>query len=68
MSKSIQKQTENIGNKGQKDMEEAKINSKFGSFLKSFLVDVILFTAALVMMIIMLVVIYTVCGQSKLKH
>ena len=43
------------------------INSKFGSFLKSFLIDVLLFTAALVTMIIMLVVIYMVCGQSKLK-
>ena len=34
--------------KGQKEIEEAKINSKFGSFLKSFPVDVLLFTDALV--------------------
>ena len=53
--------------KGQKEIEKAKINLKFSSFLKSFLVDVLLFTAALVTMIITLVVIYMVCGQSKLK-
>ena len=53
--------------KGQKEIEEAKTNSKFGSFLKSFLVDILLFTAALVTMIIILTVIYMMCGQSKLK-
>ena len=52
---------------GQKDIEEAKKNSKFGSFLKSFFVDTFLFTAALITMIITIVVIYMVCGQSKLK-
>ena len=39
----------------------------FSSFLKSFLVDVLLFSAALVRMIKTLVVIYMVCGQSKLE-
>ena len=53
--------------KGQKDIEEAKKNSKFGSFPKGFLVDVLLFTAALVTMIISIMVIYMVCRQSKLK-
>ena len=53
--------------KGQKKIEEAKTNSKFGSFLKSFLVDKLLFTVALIAMIMMIVVIYMVCGQSKLK-
>ena len=53
--------------KGQKEREEAKKNFKFGSFLKSSLVDVLLFTAALTTMIIMTVVIYMVCRQSKLK-
>ena len=53
--------------KGQKEIEEAKKNSKYGLFLKSFLVDVLLFTAALITMIIMIVVIYMVYGQSKLK-
>ena len=50
---------------GQK--ERTNKDSKFGSFLKSFLADVLLFSAALVTMIITLVVIYMVCGQSKLK-
>ena len=51
----------------QKEMEEAKMSSKFGSFLNSFLVDVFLFAAALIKIIITLVVIYMVCRQSKLK-
>ena len=51
----------------QKEIEEAKISSKFGSFLNSFLVDVLLFTAALITIIIALIVIHMVCGQSKLK-
>ena len=53
--------------KGKREIEEAKKNSKFSSFLKSFLVDRLLFTVALITMIIMIVVIYMVCGQSKLK-
>ena len=51
----------------QKEMEAAKISLKFGSFLDSFLVDVLLFIAALITVIKTLVVIYMVCGQSKLK-
>ena len=43
------------------------MSSKFGSFLDSFMIDMLLFTAALITMIITLVVIYMVCGQSKLK-
>ena len=54
--------------KGQKEIEEAKTNSQFGSFLRSFLVDMLLFHS----------IIdyndyndssdtYHVCGQSKLK-
>ena len=54
--------------KGRKEIEEAMKDSKFDSFLNSFLVDILLFSAALVTMIITLVVIYMVCGQSKLKH
>ena len=50
-----------------KEIEEAKISSKFGSFLDSFLVDVLLFIAALTTVIITLVVMYMECGQSKLK-
>ena len=47
--------------------EEAKISSKFGSFLDSFLIDVLLFIALLTTVIITLVVMYMVCRQSKLK-
>ena len=47
--------------------ERTKQSSKFGSFLNSFLIDICLFPPALVTMITMLVVIYMVCGQSKLK-
>ena len=39
----------------------------FGSFLNSFLPDILLFSAAMVTIIITLVVIYVVCEQSKLK-
>ena len=49
------------------DEERTKQSFKFGSFLNSFLADILLFSAALVTIIIMLVVIYMVCRQSKLK-
>ena len=41
--------------------------SKFKSFLNSFLADILLFTAAIVTMIITLVMIYIMYRQSKLK-
>ena len=53
--------------KEQKEIERAKKGSKFRSFLDSFLIDILLFSATLVTIIIMLSVIYMVCGQSKLK-
>ena len=49
------------------DEERTKQSSKFGSFLNSFLADVLLFLATLVTIIITSVVIYVVCRQSKLK-
>ena len=49
------------------DEERTKQSSKFGSFLNSFLADILLFSDALVTIIITLVVIYMVCRQSKLK-
>ena len=48
-------------------LEKDKSKSKFGSFLKSFLVDVLVFTAAGVTVIISLIIIYILCGQSKMK-
>ena len=56
-----------LDQKEQEEIEETKGNSKFESFLNSFLVDILLFTAALITMIIKLVIIYIMSGQSKLK-
>ena len=53
--------------KEQKEIQEAKITSKFSFFLSSFMVDMLLFIAALITIIITLVVMYMVCGQSKLR-
>ena len=40
---------------------------KFKSFLNTFLADILIFTAALITLIITLVIIYEMYGQSKLK-
>ena len=50
-----------------KELEETKICSKLGSFLDSFMVDMLLFIAALIIIVVTLVVMYMVCGLSKLK-
>ena len=42
-------------------------NSKFQIFLNSFLADVLIFTAALITLIITLIIIYVLYRQSKLK-
>ena len=42
-------------------------DSKFQSFLNSVIADVLVFTAALITLIIMLIIIYVLYGQSKLK-
>ena len=42
-------------------------DSKFQSFLNSFIAAVLIFTAALITLIIVLIVIYVLYGQSKLK-
>ena len=55
-----------IPDKKEQEIEKTEGISKFKSFLNSFLVDILLFTAALVTMIIMLVIIYIMCRQSKL--
>ena len=55
------------------DMEERnsdrpkESDSRFQSFLNSFIADVLVFTAALVTLIIMLIIIYVLYGQYKLK-
>ena len=56
-----------ILDKKDQELDKTKENSQFKSFLNSFLADICLFTAALVTMIITLVIIYIMYGQSKLK-
>ena len=48
-------------------MRKDKQSSKFGSFLNSFLADVLLFATALLTIIVTLVVVHVLCSQSKLK-
>ena len=56
----LDKKKHNLDKPGEK-------NSKFQSFLNSFMVDVLIFIAALITLIIALIVIYVLYGQSKLK-
>ena len=53
--------------KKEQNLDKPEDNSKFQSFLNSFLADVLMFTAALIILIITLIIIYIVYGQSKLK-
>ena len=57
----------NILDKKEQELEKTKEISKFKSFINSFLADILLFTAAIVTMIIMLVIIYIMYRLSKLK-
>ena len=57
----------NILNKEEQELENPEENSKFKSFLNIFLADILIFTAALITLIITLVIIYVMYGQSKLK-
>ena len=57
----------NILYKKEQELDKPKENSKFWSFLNSFLANVLIFTAVLVTLIITLIIIYIVYGQSKLK-
>ena len=58
----------NILNKEEHNSDKPKeSDSKFQSFLNSFIADVLIFTAALITLIIMLIIIYVLYGQSKLK-
>ena len=57
----------NILDKKEQELDKPEENSKFRSFLNSFLADVLIFTAALITQIITLIIIYIVYGQSKLK-
>ena len=48
-------------------MDQKENNSKFQTFLNSFLADVLTFTAVLITLVILLIIIYVLYGQSKLK-
>ena len=56
-----------ILDKKEKELDKPQENSKFKSFLNSFLADVLIFTATLITLIITLIIIYMIYGQSKLK-
>ena len=57
----------NIFDEKEQDLDKLENNSKFWSFLNSFLADVLIFTAALITLTITLIIIYMLYGQSKLK-
>ena len=57
----------NTLNKKEQELDNPEENSKFRSFLNSFLADILIFTATLITLIITLVIIYVMYGQSKLK-
>ena len=58
----------NILDKEEQNLDKPKeSDSRFQSFLNSFIADVLIFTAVLITLIIMLTIIYVLYGQSKLK-
>ena len=57
----------NTLNKNEQELDNPEKNSKFRSFLNSFLADILIFTATLITLIITLVIIYVMYRQSKLK-
>ena len=62
------KNKKNIFNKKEQNSDKTRENnSKFQSFLNSFIADVLMFTAALITLIITLIIIYVLYRQSKLK-
>ena len=62
------KNKKNILDKEEQNSDRPKENdSKFQSFLNSFITDVLVFTAALITLIITIIIIYVLYGQSKQK-
>ena len=57
----------NILDKKEQELDKPKENSKLQLFLNSFLANVLIFTPMLITLIIALIIIYIVYGQSKLK-
>ena len=62
------KNKRNILNKKEQNLDKPKESDpRFQSFLSSFVADILIFTAALITLIIMLIIIYVLYRQSKLK-
>ena len=57
----------NILDKKEQELDKPEENSKFKSFLNSFIANVLIFTAALITLIITLIIIYMIYRQSTLK-
>ena len=58
----------NILDKEERNLDKPKeSDSRFQSFLNSFIANVLISTAVLITLIIMLIIIYVLYGQSKLK-
>ena len=57
----------NFFHKEEQELDKPEENSKFRSFLNSFLANVLIFTATLITLIITLIIIYMIYRQSKLK-
>ena len=61
------KNKKNALDKKEQDLENPETNTRFRSFLNSFLADVLIFSATLITLIITLIIMYMLYGQSKLK-
>ena len=57
----------NVFDKKERDLDKPENNSGFQMFLNSFLANVLIFTAALLTLIITLIIMYMLYRQSKLK-
>ena len=53
--------------KKEQELDKPDKNSKFQLFLNGFLADILIFTAALITLIITLIIIYIIYRQSKIK-
>ena len=61
------KNKKNILHKKEHNLDKPEDNSRFQSFLNSYLADVLIFTAMLITLIITLIIKYVLYRQSKLK-
>ena len=61
------KSKKNAPDRKEQDLDKPETNDRFRSFLNSFLANVLIFTATLITLIITLIIMYMLYGQSKLK-